>query len=280
MNKSLWLLRLLHNHPHRFTRKEILDAWSAEDERGRPMPPSTFYDQCSEIERVYGVHVVNEHHRYALRHSHREGSDLLNFLIGNNSSTDIKDERWIVPLHNAIDERRMVRLSYQSIGKQVYDTFLSPYCLRMAQGRCYVVGFSSHHSSVRIFALDRIAMLTQTPSRFLRPTGFNAARFFQHSFGAFGGEELQPQHVVMRCNDWLTHYLRQRPLHLSQHESETGRFELDVALTKDFIATLQSFGSALKIEAPESLIAHICKNAREVLVQYGDSGGEPAIPND
>lgn len=268
MNKSLWLLRLLHTNPDRYTRKEILEAWAAEDERGRPMPPSTFYDQCTEIERVYGVQVVNEHHRYRLCHHHREGSDLLNFLIGNNSNIDLKEGKWIVPLHQAIDERRMVRIRYQSIGKQAYETHLSPYCLHLAQGRCYVVGFSSHHSSVRIFALDRITYLLPIASRFLRPMGFNAARYFQHSFGAFGGESLEPAHVVLHCDEWLSSYLRQRPLHATQHESSEGVFEVDVALTQDFIGIILSFGNAVKVVSPTALVEKICEIAQAVLEKY------------
>jgi predicted DNA-binding transcriptional regulator YafY len=232
------------------------------------MPTSTFYDKCKEIESIYGVKVVRNNMRYSLYHHHREGSDLLNFLIGENTNIEIEGGIWLKPLGSAIDERRTVRMDYQSVGKPPYSTLLSPYCLHMAQGRCYVVGFSSHHSSVRTFALDRIGQLTTLPSRFTRPVDFNATRYFQHSFGAFGGEGLKPQHVELMCNEWLTAYLRQRPLHGSQLETAEGQFELDVALTKDFIGMLLSFGSSVKVVAPEELCKRMAEVASAILGKY------------
>ncbi len=44
MNKGLWLARLLMRHEG-MTKEDILQAWSDEDDRGRAMPQSTFYDQ-------------------------------------------------------------------------------------------------------------------------------------------------------------------------------------------------------------------------------------------
>ncbi|MBQ2123871.1 MAG: WYL domain-containing protein [Bacteroidaceae bacterium] len=268
MNKLLWLVRLLHTHPDRLTRKEILESWAEHDDRRRPMPPSTFYDKCAEIESIYGVKVVRNNMRYSLYHHHREGSDLLNFLVGENASIDIEGGQWLQPLGNAIDERRIVRMHYQSVGKPAYDTQLSPYCLHMAQGRCYVVGFSSHHSSVRTFALDRISQACTLTSRFTRPVDFNAARYFQHSIGAFGGEGMMPQHVVLSCDEWLTAYLRQRPLHSTQSEPSAGRFELDVALTKDFIGMILSFGSSVEVKSPAELRSLMAETARKICDLY------------
>ena len=265
MNKLLWLVRLLHMHPDSLTRKDILEAWAEHDDRQRPMPPSTFYDKCTEIERIYGVKVVRNGKHYNLCHNQREGSDLLNFLIGENTDINIEGGIWLKSLHTAIDERRMVRFSYQSVGKSPYSTQLSPYCLRLAQGRCYVVGFSSHHSSVRTFALDRISQLITLHTRFTRPTDFNAARYFRHSIGAFGGETMHPHHVVLQCDEWLTAYLRQRPLHHTQRECESGIFEIDVALTKDFVGILLSFGCSVKIIAPEELRKIVIETAKEIV---------------
>ncbi len=268
MNKPLWLIKLLHHNPNRFTRKEILDAWSEHDDRKRPMPVSTFYDQCAEIECVYGVKVVNEQRRYALKHCNRESADLLNFLVGEDEKLEIDGGQWIHDLHTAIKERKMTRFTYNAIGKASYTTELAPYCLHLAHGKLYVVGFSSHHSSVRTFALDRMVALTILYSRFVRPINFNAERYFCHSFGAFGGENLKPECVEMKCDEWLTNYLRQRPLHASQEEISDGCFQIHVALTQDFTCAILSFGSHVRITKPAELIQQIQDIAQEILKRY------------
>lgn len=268
MNKPLWLIRLLHQNPNRFTRKEILEAWAEHDDRKRPMPVSTFYDQCAEVERVYGVKVVNERRLYTLHHCCRESAELLNFLVGEDEKFEIEGSQWIRTLHTAIKDRKMIRVVYNSIGKASYTTDLSPYCLRLTQGKLYVVGFSSHHSSVRTFALDRISGLVTLYSRFVRPIDFNAERYFRHSFGAFGGENLEPHCVMLKCDEWLTNYLRQRPLHNTQNEIEEGLFQLQVALTKDFTCAILSFGSHVQIIAPNELKQQIHTIAQEIVNLY------------
>jgi hypothetical protein len=110
--------------------------------------------------------------------------------------------------------------------------------------------------------------LTILYSRFVRPINFNAERYFCHSFGAFGGENLKPECVEMKCDEWLTNYLRQRPLHASQEEISDGCFQIHVALTQDFICAILSFGSHVRITKPAELIQQIQDIAQEILKRY------------
>jgi predicted DNA-binding transcriptional regulator YafY len=159
-------------------------------------------------------------------------------------------------------------MEYHPLTKAAYTCMLSPYCLRFTQGNAYVVGFSSHHSQVRTFALDRIRYVQQLPQRFTRPADFNAAIYFQHSYGAFGGDDIAPETIELRCNEWLTSYLRQRPLHPSQRESSPGTFTLNVALTKDFVSALLSFGPAVEVITPTALCERLKALATEIAAKY------------
>ena len=253
VNKKLWLIRLLHQHPQGLSRQEILNAWADEDDRGRPMPPSTFHDQCNEMMRTYGVRAVQKNGRYTLQHTDSGEADFFNYLLERNEDFQVARSLFLPDLHEAIERRRVVKMKYQSLNKEPYECSLSPYCLRFTQGNAYVVGFSSHHSQVRTFALDRICYVQLLPQRFTRPATFNAAIYFQHSYGAFGGNDVAPEAVELRCDEWLTSYLRQRPLHPSQRETAPGCFTLNVALTKDFVSALLSFGPTLEVVAPTAL---------------------------
>lgn len=268
INKKLWLIRLLRQHPLGLTRQEILHAWADEDDRGRPMPPSTFHDQCNEMMRIYGVRAVLRNGRYALEHTDKGEVDFFNFLLERNEDFNVSGGEYLPNLHEAIEQRRMVKMEYHSLNRAAYTLTLAPYCLRFTQGNAYVVGFSSHHSQVRTFALDRIRNAQQLPQRFTRPATFNAAVYFQHSYGAFGGDDIAPERVEIRCNEWLTSYLRQRPLHPSQQEAVPGSFTLNVALTKDFISALLSFGASLEVVTPAALRQRLKRMATEVVGLY------------
>ena len=268
VNKKLWLIRLLRQHPQGLTRQEILNAWTDEDDRGRPMPPSTFHDQCNEMMRVYGVKAVKQNGRYTLQHTDMGEADFFNYLLEHNEDFKVAGSIFLADLHEAIERRRVVKMEYHPLTKAAYECLLSPYCLRFAHGNAYVVGFSSQHSQVRTFALDRIRYVQQLPQRFTRPATFNAAIYFQHSYGAFGGDDIAPETVELECNEWLTTYLRQRPLHPSQRETAPGCFTLNVALTKDFVSALLSFGPALKVVAPVALRERLRELAAGVAQLY------------
>ena len=268
INKKLWLIRLLRQRPQGLSRQEILNAWADEDNRGRPMPPSTFHDQCNEMMRVYGVKAVLRNGRYTLEHTEKDEADFFNYLLERNEDFSVAGSLFLPDLHEAIERRRVVKMEYHPLTKAAYTCMLSPYCLRFTQGNAYVVGFSSHHSQVRTFALDRIRYVQQLPQRFTRPTDFNAAIYFQHSYGAFGGEDIAPETNELRCNEWLTSYLRQRPLHPSLRESSPGTFTLNVALTKDFVSALLSFGPAVEVITPTALCERLKALATEIAAKY------------
>jgi predicted DNA-binding transcriptional regulator YafY len=72
----------------------------------------------------------------------------------------------------------------------------------------------------------------------------------------------------MKCDEWLTNYLRQRPLHASQEEISDGCFQIHVALTQDFTCAILSFGSHVRITKPAELIQQIQDIAQEILKRY------------
>ena len=268
VNKKLWIIRLLRQHPQGLSRQEILNAWADEDDRGRPMPPSTFHDQCNEMMRTYGVRAVQKNGRYTLQHTDSGEADFFNYLLERNEDFKVAGSLFLPDLHEAIERRRVVKMEYHPPTKAAYECMLSPYCLRFTHGNAYVVGFSSHHSQVRTFALDRIRYVQQLPQRFTRPADFNAAIYFQHSYGAYGGNDVAPEAVELRCDEWLTSYLRQRPLHPSQRETAPGCFTLSVALTKDFVSALLSFGPTLEVVAPTALRERLRELAAGVVEVY------------
>lgn len=262
LHKAIWLVRLLYRHDG-LTKQEILEAWRDEDDRGRAMAASTFYDNRRYLETRYGLRLENQGGRYRLSAASAGDDAVLRHLSGETvAASGFADEphgpQWIPMLSEAIEMNRPLRMEYVPLDKPSYETTFEPYCLRRAQGHSYAVGRSSRHGEVRTFALDRIGSLCILPGRFRRAANFCADAWFEHSVGAFGGAELTPEHVVLApASPRIAAYLRSRPLHASQRETPAGDgtvcFELDVALTRDFLGQLLSFGTDVRVLAPQVL---------------------------
>lgn len=276
MNKSIWLARLLYRHREGLTQKEILNAWADEDDAGRPMAVSTFYDNRGYLESRFGMHIECRNRRYFLVSDSNDGEAFVRQLVGENnceSSGALPGEagdEWLTPLANAIATNCRVEVTYAPLDKAPYTTTLSPYFLRRIHGHSYVVAFSNRHSETRNFATDRITALSPLSSTFRRPATLSAEHWFGSSFGAFAGSHLRAESVsLMPLTAHLAAYLRRRPLHASQREDSTtdGRtlFHYHIALTPDFIGSLLTLGTEVRILAPESLREAIANKARAIL---------------
>ena len=190
MNKSIWLARLLYHHKEGLTKQEILNAWADEDDYGRPMATSTFYDNRGYLESRFGMRIECRNGRYRLTTEVPDSEALLRQLLDDSSETNDKGERepgkeWLTPLADAVANNKHVEVGYAPLDKAPYTTTLSPYFIRRIRGHCYVVAKSSRHREIRNFAIDRITQLTPLHTTFRRPSDLNASHWFATSFGAF-----------------------------------------------------------------------------------------------
>lgn len=275
MNKSIWLARLLYRHNDGLTKQEILNAWADEDDHGRPMATSTFYDNRGYLESRFGMHMECQGGRYRLITDAADGEALLRQLVGEKdgkASTMAQEpgDQWLTPLADAIANNHNIDIVYAPLDKPSYATTLSPYFMRRIRGHCYVVAQSSHHREIRNFATDRITQLTPLATSFRRPATLNAGHWFASSFGAFAGTHLQPEHVTLQpLTPHLLAYFRTRPLHASQREEPmsdgTSVFHYDIAITPDFIGSLLALGADVRIISPDSLRHHIALKARAIV---------------
>lgn len=266
MNKTIWLLRLLYRHTAGLTRQEILEAWREEDDHGRPMALSTFYDNRKCLATSYGVGLTLEKGRYRLSYGTPGDEAVVRQLADSGQASDTKailSQEWLEVLATGLNECRHVLITYASINSGTYDTDLCPYLCHTVNGVCYVVGLSSRHKAIRTFATDRIQAARLRHHSFARPDGFTAEKWFGTSIGAFGGSDLRAEHVVLRpLSAHMAAYLRQRWIHRSQREMPGPEFHLDVAITPDLVGLLLSFGSDICVVAPVSLRRRMAETGR------------------
>lgn len=125
MNKSIWLARLLYHHKEGLTKQEILNAWADEDDYGRPMATSTFYDNRGYLESRFGMRIECRNGRYRLRTEVPDSEALLRQLLDDSGETNDKGERepgkeWLTPLADAVANNKHVEVGYAPLDKAPY----------------------------------------------------------------------------------------------------------------------------------------------------------------
>ena len=299
MKKSLWLARLLHTKGPQ-TKQQILNAWSTQDENGRPMAQSTFYDNCKYVAQQMGLNIkLQSDGKYHI--TNPDGVDQILTQMLCESQTDTTSTADLVLIYcrqimEAIDLRQRLQFEYKSTHTAPYLTTFEPYCVRTIRNFIYTVGYSHHHRSVRIFALDRILSLSLQHQHHTIPTDFNGDAYFRDSFGAFAGKHLHTERIILQVAPTLAQYLEGRPLHESQrtittadlppgihpidptkllsinailaekfspslyaghkapHQSDTIHLlTFQVAITRDLVAELLSYGPELRVLYPTPL---------------------------
>lgn len=275
MNKTIWLARLLMRGKS-LSKEEILASWCREDDCGRPMPRSTFYENLKRLRQVYGINVLCRGGLYSIGTDPQgDGEALRRLAAGDDDGPHPSDDRilqairmWRPVISEAISLRQVLRMNYVSPSKGNYETLLSPYCMHDVGNLAYVVGHSSRHHECRTFALDRIDSLQLTPTHYRTPDGFTEEDYFSASLGAYAGPGLHPSTVVFEADASLSRYLRSRPIHKSQREIRKQVFAIEVAVTRDLVDRFLSFGSSLAVREPAALVAEIRRQLSGALQHY------------
>jgi len=112
-------------------------------------------------------------------------SDLMDnvSVAGGATSMVQKDADHFAAFQRAIDERRVCRMTYNSLhDKGRIETKLHPYQLHFAVRAWYVAGHSVMHDEVRIFKLARIADLEVTSRRFTPDGSFDLRKHLGHAW--------------------------------------------------------------------------------------------------
>jgi predicted DNA-binding transcriptional regulator YafY len=129
-----------------------------------------------------------------------------------------KFNRIIEKIRNAVLQCRVVEIVYHTMSRnKVTRRDVSPYKLWYANGTFYLIGRCHRKDEIRVFAVDRIKMLTVTDDSFDVPDNFDITDFMQNSFGAFHGK---PVKVRIHFTADAAGYVKEKIWHASQQIKE------------------------------------------------------------
>lgn len=279
LKKHIWLIETLRRHG-KISFKEISDLWERNKDMSdyEPLHRGTFNRWRKDILITLGIDIKcqesggylyfianpDDIHENKLKHWMLDTFSVGNLVQDNLSLKNriLVDEipsglLYLTPIMEAMKGNRVLEITYTSFrtGKTMAIT-VDPYCVKLFEGRWYMLAKQKTKDKPKIYGLDRIRSLTILNDTFKLPKDFSATEYFETMYGIVSDNQT-PMRIILRAYTQHKEYLKSLPIHHSQrliedHE-DYADFELRVAPTYDFIMRLLHDGAWLEVISPESV---------------------------
>ena len=289
----IWLVNTIYE-AKAITLAEINERWlQTEMSEGIPLSRTTFHRHRIAIEEIFGLYIdcdKKNGNKYYIGNDHVLLEDsvqnwMLSTLSVSNTLGESQSLHQRILLENipsggeqlqlvikAMKENRSLMITYRRYGAPAsYSCKIEPYCIKLFRQRWYMVGKLSN-GWLATYSLDRIEDISMMETKFKIPEDFNAAEYFQDSYGIVVDSNLPLEKVALRAYGNERYYLRDLPLHHSQREigktEEYTDFELHIKTTFDFKTQLFSRGAWLQVIEPQSLADEMIEWHQSAVERY------------
>lgn len=181
-------------------------------------------------------------------------------------------KQWLEIILNAIMEKSVLSVTYQSYQGDAKVHELSAYLLKEYRNRWYVIGYSDKAENIRVFALDRIKDIQKSKSKYKSDSDFKPEDYFKYSLGITQLHEANPEKVILSFTPIQAQYILSQPLHHSQQtiveNKKEVQVQLEIYITVELIMTILSFGAGVKVIKPLSLKKTIREKIMEMAALY------------
>lgn len=279
LKKHIWLINTIRRYG-KISFKELSDLWERNKDMSdyTPLQRGTFNRWRNDIRSKLGIDIDCQKtggYLYYITNPGDIDDDKLKqwmldtFSVGNlvEESLSLKNRilveeipsglLYLTPIMEAMKGNNVIEITYNSFrtGK-IHTSSVEPHCLKLFEGRWYLLAISTLKKKPGIYGLDRIQSLNILEDTFKLPKDFSAAEYFKSMYGIVS-ENVKPQRIVIRAYAQHKHYIQSLPIHHSQRlttdNAEYADFELYVAPTYDFIMRLLHDGAWLEVISPASL---------------------------
>ena len=186
----------------------------------------------------------------------------------------LKGLEFIRPLHEAILERRPVKMTYQSFRAKVpYSFVFHPYALKEYNNRWFIFG-RRVNKDIENLALDRIVDLADAPDvPYMDDPSFDPETWFADMVGVSKFRTDKPERVVIWASSGDAPYIRTKPFHASQRilelrEDGSMVFELRIIVNRELVRLLLGFAEGLRVLSPRKLVFMMKTHLSKGLERY------------
>lgn len=172
-------------------------------------------------------------------------------------------------LAKATAQRQQLQLTYRKPGQRETELRrIDPYHLANINGEWFLFAWCHLRRDIRTFIPARIQAIDTTGETFARPQKFSLEKRLRDSFGVQSGKGSFE--VVIRFNELVADYIREKKWHDSQHLKEFPDGSLELRMKLSSLAEVERWvlgwsGNARVIQPPE-LAARVKQAAENILL--------------
>lgn len=277
IRKYVWLVETIYK-AKKITFNELNKEWLVDQDlsEGIELSLRTFHKWRDACEEIFGINIECERkggYHYSIENAEeikRGGlkSWLLNTISVSNllmENQSLKDKillenipsskEYLSSILDAMKRKRLIHINYYNYWRDdERQHYVMPLCVKLFRQRWYMVGKSWSKGMISVFCLDRIQDFRLSSHTFEYPEDFNPETYFEECFGVITGVDIHVEHVVLKVSASQANYLRDLPMHKTQHERERhdeySIFELDIRPTYDFQQEILWNGEKVEVLKP------------------------------
>ena len=180
------------------------------------------------------------------------------------------------PLLRAIDQKKVVKLSYQPFGDYKMSVHVvSPYYLKQSGLRWYLLAAYKGNPNVYTFALDRIVSVEFIDGETYEPTDVDFEHYFDNIVGVTDYANRPVEHVEIWVAASELPYILSKPLHHTQkivsQDDKGAIISIDVKLNYELKQTILSYGEGIEVMKPVELREKLNKRIQKLQLIYKTS---------
>lgn len=187
-------------------------------------------------------------------------------VISFESNIDYAGYNHILPLFNAIENNRVLKIVYHPFGKDPFELIFHPYHLKQYNNRWFVFGLNEYNDvPAWNLALDRVESIKETSSTYIS-TDIDWEDHFYDIIGVTKPVDGVIEEVQLLFSNEQANYIHTKPIHASQKANFLDSGELLVSIkvipNYELEMLLLAFGEKVQVIKPQSLREQI-KNRLE-----------------
>jgi predicted DNA-binding transcriptional regulator YafY len=164
--------------------------------------------------------------------------------------------------------------SYKKFNADKPKTYtIHPYLLKEYRNIWYLIGYVAQYQEVRTFGIDRIEEILSLDTQYIKPekVNFDADNFYKHCLGVTA-LNTKPEKIILQFSAATGNYIKLQPLHSSQTIVKDDEQELivrlELVINYELRMLILSYGSEVKVLAPESLADEVKNYLQSALEHY------------
>lgn len=200
------------------------------------------------------------------------------FVRGMPAKSYQKQQGIIATLHRAIEDRRVVEIEYEPVGKPVQRRQIEPYAVVFYQTSLYIIAAARDvgpgQDPIRHWKLDRFHRAATLDEYFQLPEDFDLETYLGEGLGIFAGSG-RAQDYRIRITSRGARWVLEDPWHADQHveQQKDGGIILTVraAHELEIIPRVLSLGAEAEVLSPASCRKTIAQIVQQLADKYSES---------